>query len=175
VITAVLFCLCISVAPSDDPNMPGDIRGVTRAPGGEPLAEARVTVHSADGKPDQTVTCAQDGSFSVEHLKPGKYQLTAKTEKFASLNAEVVDLEPGATARVEMPLIESAAISPAKTSVVPGGFWKRFAKANGDDWHDRTASGPDPGFRGYPAPESDPPFPFTVWPYGGSVVIGQPN
>ena len=173
--TAVLVCLCASAIASDDPNMPGDIRGVTRSPSGQPLADAKVTVHSADGKPDRTVNCAEDGSFRVEHLEPGKYQLTAKTEKFASLNASEVDLEPGATAKVDMPLIESPAISPVRTNAVPRGFWKRFAKAYADDWHDRTPSAPDPGFRGYPAPESDPPFPFTVWPYGGSVVIGQPN
>ncbi|HEX8798570.1 MAG TPA: outer membrane beta-barrel protein, partial [Terriglobales bacterium] len=35
-------------------------------------------------------------------------------------------------------------------------------------------SGPEPKYRGFPAPVTNPPFPFTVWPYGGSVTIGYP-
>ena len=166
--------LCVFAAASD-PNTPGDIQGVTRNPTGEPLANATVTIHSVDEKSDRVVTCGGDGSFSVVHLKPGKYQLTAKAENFVSPNASEVDLEPGGVAKVEMPLVANAAASTEKTNAVPHGFWSRLAKAYVDDWHDRTPGGPDPGFRGYPAPESDPPYPFTVWPYGGSPVIGQPN
>jgi Putative beta-barrel porin-2, OmpL-like. bbp2/Carboxypeptidase regulatory-like domain len=169
---ALSICVC---AAASDPDAPGDIQGVTRNPSGEPLANATVTVHSVDEKSDRTVTCGGDGSFLVVHLKPGKYELTAKTEKFVSLNAAVVELEAGGVAKIEMPLVESAATSTEKTNAVPHGFWNRFAKAYTDDWHDRTPGGPDPGFRGYPAPESNPPYPFTVWPYGGSPVIGQPN
>ena len=171
-LAALSYC---ASAGASDPDAPGDIQGVTRNPTGEPLANATVTVHSVDEQSDRIVTCGGDGSFVVDHLKPGEYQLTAKTEKFISLNASVVNLEPGAVAKVEMPLVESAAGSTAKTNAVPHGFWNRLAKAYADDWHDRTPGGPDPGFRGYPAPESDPPYPFTVWPYGGSPVIGQPN
>ena len=51
----------------------------------------------------------------------------------------------------------------------------RLYKAYSNDWTTTSPdSGPAPAFRGYPAPVSDPPFPFTVWPYGGSVAIGQP-
>jgi hypothetical protein len=164
-------------AAASDPNQPGDIRGVTRNSSGVPLPNATVTVHSVEAKFDRTVTCKGDGSFSVEHLKPGKYQLTARTENLVSPNASVVDLEPGGLAKVEIPLVENASSLAPKTNAVPApqNFWNRLAKAYVDDWHDRTAGGPDPGFRGYPAPESDPPYPFTVWPYGGSPVIGQPN
>jgi Putative beta-barrel porin-2, OmpL-like. bbp2/Carboxypeptidase regulatory-like domain len=171
-IAALSLCVC---AAASDPNAPGDIQGVTRNPSGEPLPNATVTIHSVEEKSDRTVTCGGDGSFSIAHLKPGKYELTAKTEKFVTSSAAVVDLEPGGVAKVEMPLVENAAVSTAPTNAVPHGFWNRLAKAYADDWHDRTVGGPDPGFRGYPAPESDPPYPFTVWPYGGSPVIGQPN
>ena len=168
------FSLCV-LAVASDPDAPGDIQGVTRNPTGEPLANATVTIHSVDEKSDRTVTCSGDGSFLVAHLKPGKYQLTARTEQFVSPNASEVNLEPGEVAKVEMPLVENSAASTAKTNAVPHRSWNRLAKAYSDDWHDRTPGGPDPGFRGYPAPESDPPYPFTVWPYGGSPVIGQPN
>jgi hypothetical protein len=171
---AAALSLCVAAGASD-PNAPGDIQGVAQNPTGQPLANATVTIHSVDEKSDRTVTCGGDGSFSVEHLKPGKYQLTAKTETFVSQNASVVNLEPGEVAKVVMPTVENTAAVAPTTNAVPHGFWSRLAKAYADDWHNRTPGGPDPGFRGYPAPESDPPYPFTVWPYGGSPVIGQPN
>ena len=173
-IATAVVSLCVSAVASD-PNTPGDIQGVTLNPSGQPLPNATVTVHSVDEKSDRTVTCGGDGAFAIEHLKPGKYELTAKTEKFVSPNASVVELEAGGLAKVEMPLVSSATIATPTTNAVPHGFWNRLAKAYADDWHDRTPAGPDPGFRGYPAPESDPPYPFTIWPYGGSPVIGQPN
>ena len=70
--------------------------------------------------------------------------------------------------------------SAAVTAPSPqGGFLKRLFQAYKDDWKSASsssssASTPAPAFRGVPAPVSGPPFPFSVWPYGGSVVIGQP-
>jgi|HubBroStandDraft_6_1064221.scaffolds.fasta_scaffold94598_2 hypothetical protein len=54
------------------------------------------------------------------------------------------------------------------------GFWARFAKAYSDDWHG-VGSSDTPKYRGYPMPESNPPYPFNVWPIGGTVWIGYPN
>jgi hypothetical protein len=54
------------------------------------------------------------------------------------------------------------------------GFFSRFFKAYSDDWNGTAQSGPEPAYRGDPPPVPGPPFPFSVWPYGGSVVIGQP-
>lgn len=54
-------------------------------------------------------------------------------------------------------------------------FFRRLAKAYADDW--KPASSGDeaaPKFRGTPSPVDGPPFPFSDWPYGGSVVIGKP-
>ncbi len=59
----------------------------------------------------------------------------------------------------------------------PGGFLKRLGKAYWEDWRPApapAASSSALALRGYPAPESNPPFPFTVWPIGGTVNIGQP-
>jgi hypothetical protein len=53
-------------------------------------------------------------------------------------------------------------------------FFQRFVKAYSDDWQGSADSGPEPKYRGYAPPVSGPPFPFGIWPYGGSVVIGQP-
>lgn len=74
----------------------------------------------------------------------------------------------------------TANVSPAKTP----GFWKRFADAYWNDWHAPTtdenatalaAPGAEPPYRGYPPPVSNPPFPFNVWPIGGTPWIGYPN
>jgi hypothetical protein len=56
-----------------------------------------------------------------------------------------------------------------------GGLWKRLVRTYLADWRPMSSgeSG-EPAFRGYPAAEENPPFPFTVWPIGGTVNIGQP-
>ena len=67
------------------------------------------------------------------------------------------------------------------------GFFKRLSQAYLLDWKGSpssttttsTAPGPStavstPTYRGYPLPVDAPPYPFSVWPYGGSVTIGYP-
>jgi hypothetical protein len=70
------------------------------------------------------------------------------------------------------------AIAPAATAPVEpssGNFWSRLAKAYYDDWHSNPDESPMSMYRGYPPPEQNPPFPFNVWPIGGTVWIGYPN
>jgi len=62
----------------------------------------------------------------------------------------------------------------ASESTLHGNFFSRLGQAYMQDWKGTAASGPEPKYRGYPPPVTDPPFPFTVWPYGGSVTIGYP-
>jgi hypothetical protein len=69
-----------------------------------------------------------------------------------------------------VPPVTSVNVIPAK----PRGFFSRLAQAYVDDWKGTASSGPEPKYRGYAAPMSNPPWPYTVWPYGGSVTIGQP-
>jgi len=61
-----------------------------------------------------------------------------------------------------------------QTGTDSGSFWGRLFKAYHDDWTQQPSDSTSPAFRGDPAPVDGPPFPFTVWPYGGSVTIGQP-
>ena len=66
---------------------------------------------------------------------------------------------------------------PAATAASSSNFVRRFFQAYADDWKPadpNAPAAPAPKFRGYPAPVDGPPYPFSVWPYGGSVVIGQP-
>jgi hypothetical protein len=63
-----------------------------------------------------------------------------------------------------------------KPALVRKSFFERLGDAYKKDWHPTpsSTSDPAPAFRGYPAPVDGPPYPFSVWPYGGSVTIGQP-
>ncbi len=122
------------------------------------------------------VTCGGDGSFSVEHLKPGKYELTARTDKFATSSAAVVDLEPGGIAKVEMPLVESASTSTTPTNA--GATW--FLEPAGEGIRGRLARSngwlvPIPDFAAIRRRNPIRPIHSPFWPYGGSPVIGQPN
>ena len=53
------------------------------------------------------------------------------------------------------------------------GFFRRLGQAYLADWKGlSTDDDSSTARRGYPAPVSSPPFPFSDWPYGGSPVIG---
>jgi hypothetical protein len=67
---------------------------------------------------------------------------------------------------------DAAAVAPAQT--LQGNFFQRFFGAYKQDWTGTTPSGPTPPRRGFPSPVTNPPFPFSDWPYGGSPTIGEP-
>jgi hypothetical protein len=69
-----------------------------------------------------------------------------------------------------------AVVNPGTPANSPD-FLHRFFKAYADDWKASSETGADtpaPKFRGTPSPADGPPFPFSDWPYGGSVTIGKP-
>jgi hypothetical protein len=114
---------------------------------------------------DRTVTSSSDGSYIIDDLKPGRYQLVASKDGFANSPESTLEVAAGQSAAADLTLGE----------LPKAGFMRRFIRAYKDDWKPSSgSSGPAPKFRGYPAPVTNPPFPFTVWPYGGSVTIGQP-
>ena len=80
--------------------------------------------------------------------------------------------DAGSEAAVSSSLVPADAGTPATKSE---GFFGRFGNAYWEDWTGTLPSQPDAPSRGYPAPVSNPPFPFDYWPYGGSPVIGAPN
>ena len=74
---------------------------------------------------------------------------------------------------------DPAAPTPPPATNVAKGFWARFAQAYKDDWHPAPAPPPVAGaplaYRGDPPPVTNPPFPFAVWPIGGTPWIGYNN
>lgn len=68
----------------------------------------------------------------------------------------------------------AAGTTTTASQVAPGNFFSRFFKAYADDWKETPSTDAAPAFRGTPSPVDGPPFPFSDWPYGGSVVISKP-
>jgi hypothetical protein len=160
-----LVCLSLFWICSGLEGATANLHGTARSSEGAPVADATVTARNLDDQSDRVVTSATDGSFSVSDLSPGRYSLTAKKEGAGATDATSVKLEPEQDLHVDL----TFPAAPAQ-----GGFFRRFLKAYADDWKGSSATSETPKYRGYAGALTTPPFPFSVWPYGGSVTIGQP-
>jgi hypothetical protein len=172
------FC-CFAYANSKSSTIESStIQGITREPLGAPLAQAQVAVHSLDENTDRTVISGSDGTFLVEDLKPGHYQLTAKKQGFANAPATTVELAAGQSLHQDItlgasdPPVPAAAVEPSQTAT-QGNFFRRLGNGYLQDWKGTAPSGPGPPHRGFSSPVTNPPFPFSDWPYGGSPDIGS--
>jgi hypothetical protein len=148
--------------------------GVARGPAGTPLAGARVLLRSLEDGTERVLTTDSAGAFAAPDLKPGRYQLTANKDGLVSPPDNRVELAANQSLRTDLTLAAGSEVPVEAAAVPQGGFFRRFIRAYTDDWKGTASSDPAPKYRGYPAPVDGPPFPFSVWPYGGSVVIGQP-
>jgi hypothetical protein len=172
--TVLPACFALQICTlADGQSTLTSLSGITKNSAGQPVAQAQVTVHSVADKMDRTVVTASDGSFTAADLKPGQYELTAKAAGLASASPTTVDVTDQQGPTVAVPLASTV----SNVSAAQKGFWKRLGQAYWDDWHPGPDSdnAPAPQYRGYPMPTSNPPFPFTVWPIGGTVWIGYPN
>jgi hypothetical protein len=153
------------------------IHGVTKASDGRALPGVNVVVKPGDKSSELAAVSDADGSFNVAGLKPGTYLVLARKEGFEVASAIAVNLLEGQNASIEMPLMKNIAPASRQAKAAPSGFLRRFAQAYVDDWHPSAAAlnAPPPAYRGYPPVTDNPPYPFTVWPMGGTVNIGQPN
>jgi hypothetical protein len=157
----------------------GIIRGTVRHPGGLlPLPEARLFIHNLTNNSRLTIITDAEGSFLVRDLPPGPYRLEASADGYTNSRPVTLNLNPGETLSVELILDPATSLSPSEAveTEKQRGFFGRLLKAYADDWKGTTDAGSaaSPARRGTPAPVDSPPFPFSDWPYGGSVVIGAP-
>ncbi len=134
-----------------------------------------LVIHNTADSTDCSTTSHSDGSFWLEGLKPGAYLVSANKDGFQPVSAVKVDLAAGQTTGIDV-ILASLAIASFEPKPA-AGFLKRLVHAYAEDWHPTPTAETalPPVFRGYPAPEDDPPYPFTVWPMGGTVNIGQPS
>jgi len=171
-----LFLFAITVTSAQVVTAPsefGILTGVVRDQAKNPLAGAIVTATKLDDGTTQTTLSGIDGSYRISNVAAGMYSVMAEKDGFTQVVVSSLQVSAGQPAVADFMLVPPA--TTPITNIAERSFWKRLAQAYVDDWHDKGAGGPEPKYRGYPAPESNPPFPFTVWPYGGSPVIGQPN
>jgi hypothetical protein len=74
------------------------------------------------------------------------------------------------------PVVPATTTSAGSPPFTPApGFWKSLIHAYAEDWHPGPTTADPPKYRGDPMPTTNPPFPFTMWPMGGTVLIGYPN
>jgi hypothetical protein len=163
-------------ASGSAPTATANLFGVTKGPEGTPLVGARVVIHNLDDGTERVLETDSTGIFSARDLKPGRYQLTANKDRLVSPPGRSVELAANESLRSDLTLAVGSETPVVAATPSKGGFFTRFFQAYADDWKptDASSSTPAPKFRGYPAPVDGPPYPFSVWPYGGSVVIGQP-
>jgi Putative beta-barrel porin-2, OmpL-like. bbp2/Carboxypeptidase regulatory-like domain len=97
------------------------IQGIAEEPAGQPLAQAQVVVHSVNENTDRRAVTASNGSFLVENLKPGEYQVTAEKEGFARSTTKTIELGPQQKVRVDVTLASSNGLRGASelASVAP--------------------------------------------------------
>ena len=158
----------------------GEIRGITRDVFGKPLPAVQVIVRGDPATSASTVVSGWDGSYMVGNLSPGRYELKARKEGFATVPPSTVLLARGQGVQQDLAIgaprsATAGAVAETAPHPAPGNFLHRFFRAYADDW--KAPSSTDaaaPAFRGTPSPVDGPPFPFSDWPYGGSVVISKP-
>ena len=173
-ISALLVVAQLAAGSLHGENILASLDGVTRSPDGLPLWGAKVVAHSLTNGAERSTLSDNAGAFVIEQLMPDRYRVTATRQGYADSRVVYVD-------------VSTPTVTPTQPNPASEGFFKRLSQAYLKDWKGTSASsaadpaagapGPPPAapaFRGYPAPVDGPPFPFSVWPYGGSVTIGQP-
>ncbi len=135
----------------------GALRGVTRDPDGQPFAHAQVTVHSMAEGFDLTVVSGSDGAFAIASLNPGQYQVSAKSEGFATLAAAVVVVTNHQTARMDLPMArartsdaDDSGLSPAVVKALEA-LQKRIDQLEAELKNRNAQAGPEVAAAGVPA------------------------
>jgi hypothetical protein len=147
------------------------LTGITKAASGQVLPGTRIVIESREGYEKRITLSGEDGAFSLADLRPGHYVLSASKDGLAALQPVSLS-EP--TTRVDLVLSASDTVAVVSAAQPQGGFVKRFFRAYANDWKG-SSDDTQPKYRGYPAPVTNPPFPFAVWPIGGTPWIGYPN
>jgi hypothetical protein len=104
VLSMTILSTCFMLHLAHAQSTFGDLRGTTRDPSGLALAQATVTVHSLDANTDRSVISGDDGSFVVENLQSGHYQLTAAKAGFQRSSATRIELSARQSLRVDLTL-----------------------------------------------------------------------
>ena len=118
--------LALSFARADDAALGfGALRGVTLNAAGQPVAMARVAIHSTDGSTEYKMVSDRDGVFVADHLRPGPYQIIASKEGLTSPPATTVEVAQNQTARPSL-VFSAVEAAPAVTLAAPDALEKEL-------------------------------------------------
>jgi hypothetical protein len=123
----VIICIFVWFAPSAQAGTEvppgttalGSVYGVTRNSAGMPMARVKVFVHSVEDNDDRNVISGLAGTFVVENLKPGHYQLVAMNEELANPPLTSVDVTAGETVHADVTAASATATTTAKPATQP--------------------------------------------------------
>jgi len=99
--------------PSPAPEPSATLFGVTRGPGGLPLAGVQVVVRSMEDGANRVLTTDGAGAFTVPDLKPGRYHLVANKDGFVSPPESTVELAANQTLHGDLMLAADNAVASA--------------------------------------------------------------
>ena len=105
---AVSLCLLMGLSSAQAGPVSGDVHGVTLNALGAPVPGVRVSVHSVEDNTDRNIVSDYDGTFVVDNLPPGRYQLRATKGGLASSSVTTVDLAAQQDLRVDMTLVPAS-------------------------------------------------------------------
>ena len=100
------------------PTALGSVYGVTRNSHGQPMPKVKIFVHAVEDNDDRNVVSGVAGTFVVENLKPGRYQLVAMNEGLANPPLTSVDVAAGETIQADVTAASGTAA--AKPAAQPG-------------------------------------------------------
>lgn len=175
---AVFLCAGAALRAQSTGSIAGAIRDQAKAA----VSGATITATLLADGTARTTSSGPDGTYRIADVAPGMYSVMAQKPGFSDFVVAQVQVTAGqmAIADIVMAPVPAGPV----TNAAPAGFWKRFAKAYWDDWHPAPdtgvaglppAPGAEPPYRGDPPVVTNPPWPFIVWPMGGSPWIGYPN
>jgi hypothetical protein len=88
----------------------GFLGGVARnSSNGQPIPNAKITVHSLEKGTDHTAVSGTDGAFAVADLEPGHYEVTATKDGYLKSSANL-EVAPLATDRLDLALSVEAPV-----------------------------------------------------------------
>jgi hypothetical protein len=104
----IVGCLIASVigipawAWGESPSL-ASVRGMTHTMDGIPMPGVRIVLHRVEDGKETTSTTGADGSFAMDELMPGQYQVSTGKAGFVS-SPVMLKLPPLATTHVDLPM-----------------------------------------------------------------------
>ena len=98
----------------------GGLRGTVRLPDGEVAAEAEVVIAGSGLWPPRVVRSDSEGTFLVENLPAGVYELEARTNQLVSQRELGVEIRAGQPARVQLELEQGYQLTGVVRDAVDG-------------------------------------------------------